>query len=76
MIVIDIPADLNAEDDRGRNVARLPEGRKYTAGDLAVAGRPDGWSWAVVAEVAEGFIYFRQVTAREAAQHGGLVAGA
>lgn len=69
MIVIDLPADLNMEDDEGRNVARLPKGRSFTAGDVAVAGFPGFWSWALIDEVANGFVFFRRVSAAEAAQH-------
>ena len=77
MIYIDLPADLNFEDDRGRNIARLagavtPE--TVTPGAVLVAGAPRAWSWAVVEAVQDGFVYFRQVSAREAAQLGSLVA--
>jgi hypothetical protein len=77
MIYIDLPADLNAEDDEGRNIARLADAvtpERVTPGALLVAGASRAWSWAVVEAVEKGFVYFRQVSAREAAQHGSLVA--
>lgn len=43
-------------------------------GALLVAGTPHAWSWAVVEVVEDGFVYFRQVSGREAAQRGSLVA--
>ena len=77
MIYIDRPADLNLEDDQGRNIARLAEAvapEAVTPEAVLVAGAPRAWSWAVVDAVEDGFVYFRQVSAREAAQHGSLVA--
>jgi flavin reductase (DIM6/NTAB) family NADH-FMN oxidoreductase RutF len=77
MIYIDLPADLNLEDDQGRNVARLAEAvtpETITPGAVLVAGAPRAWSWAVVEAVEAGLVHFRQVSAREAARHGSLVA--
>lgn len=75
MVLIDIPADLNLEDDQGRNLAPLPNiGTPLTVGSVAVAGCRGFWSWVVVEEIQAGVIYFRQVTSREAARHGDLVA--
>jgi hypothetical protein len=77
MIYIDLPADLNLEDDEGRNIARLAEAitpERVTRGAVLVAGAPRAWSWAVVEAVEDGFVYFRQVSARDAAQRGPLVA--
>ena len=77
MIYIDLPADLNLEDDQGRNVARLAEAvtpEKVMPGAVLVVGAPRAWSWAVVEAIEDQFVYFRQVSAREAAQHGSLVA--
>jgi hypothetical protein len=77
MIYIDLPADLNLEDDECRNIARLAEAvtpHTVAPGAVLVAGAPRAWSWAVVEAVEDGFVYFRQVSAREAAQHGSLVA--
>jgi hypothetical protein len=44
-----------------------------TPGAVLVAGAPRGWSWAVIKEISDGFVYFRQISAREAAKHGPLV---
>jgi hypothetical protein len=77
MTYIDLPADLNSEDDEGRNIARLTDAvtpETVTPGAVLVAGAPRAWSWAVVEAVEDGFVHFRQVSAREAAQHGPLVA--
>ena len=77
MIYIDLPADLNFEDDRGRNIALLADAvtpETVTPGAVLIAGASRAWSWAVVDAVEDGFVYFRQVSAREAAQHGSLVA--
>lgn len=74
MISIDIDADLNLVDDECRNVARAPERRRFQPGDVAVAGRPGFWSWVLIDEVTTGSIYFRQISGREAATHGDLIA--
>jgi hypothetical protein len=77
MIYIDLPADLNLEDDQGRNIARLADAvspEAVTPGAVLVVGAPRAWSWAVVEEIEDGFAHFRQISAREAAQHGPLVA--
>ena len=76
MIYIDLPADLNLEDDEGRNVARLagavtPD--SFTQGAVLVVGTPHAWSWAVIEDVESGFVYFRQISARDAARHGSLI---
>jgi hypothetical protein len=77
MIYIDLPADLNVEDDHGRNFGRLADAvtpEPVTSGAVLVAGAPRAWSWAVVEALQDGFVYFCQVSAREAAQRGSLVA--
>lgn len=74
MIHIDLPADLNFVDDDGLNLAHVPAAGEPAAGAVLVAGTPTAWSWAVVADVADGWVRFRPVTAREAARHGSLVA--
>lgn len=77
MIYIDLPADLNLEDDEGRNIARLAEAvspEMVIRGAVLVAGAPRAWSWAVVEAVEDGFVFFRQVGARDAAERGSLVA--
>lgn len=72
MIVIDLPADLHMEDDEGRNVARLPDGTAFTAGAVVVAGFPGFWSWALIDEVSAGFVFFRRITAKQAAERAEL----
>ena len=76
MIYIDLPADLNLEDDEGRNVARLADASPRTLslqGAALVVGAPRAWSWAVIEDVESGFVYFRQISAREAARRGSLI---
>jgi hypothetical protein len=76
MIYIDLPADLNLEDDQGRNVARLADAvtpDAVTPGAVLVAGAARAWSWAVVDSVDSGFVYFRQISAQDAARRGSLV---
>jgi len=66
MIYIDLPADLNLEDDQGRNVGRLADAvtpEAVTPGAVLAAGAVRAWSWAVVDSVDGGFVYFRQVSA-------------
>ncbi|HZL04701.1 MAG TPA: hypothetical protein VFE45_04645 [Coriobacteriia bacterium] len=75
MINIDLPTDLNFVDDDGMNLARAPEAGPPTTSAVVVAGTPTAWSSAVVEDVAEGWVRFRSVTARETARHGSLVAG-
>lgn len=77
MIYIDLLADLNMEDDHGRNVARLADAAspdRVTDGAVLVAGAAHAWSWVIVDAIEDGFVYFRQVSARQAAQRGPLVA--
>jgi hypothetical protein len=77
MIVIDIPADLNMEDDEGLNVARLADAGDQASvkpGAVLVAGAPGAWSWAIVEKVDESFVHLRQISAADAARHGPLVA--
>jgi hypothetical protein len=76
MIYIDLLADLNLEDDQGRNVARLADAiasSAVTPGAVLVAGAPRAWSWAVVESVDSGFVCFRQISAQDATRHGCLV---
>jgi hypothetical protein len=76
VIYIDLPADLNLEDDQGRNIARLADAvslEAVTPGAVLVAGAPRAWSWAVVETIDDGFVHFRQVSVREAALRGSLV---
>jgi len=74
MIYIDLDADLNMEDDDGRNLARIPpSATQPIVGSVLVAGRPHFWSWVVIDEVADGIAYFHQVSARHAATIAQLV---
>jgi hypothetical protein len=76
MIYIDLPADLNLEDDAARNIARLADAvapDTVAPGTVLVAGAPCAWSWAVVEDVDGGFVYFRQISARDAARRGSLI---
>ncbi len=73
MIQIDIDADLNMVDDEDRNMARSPSHSSgLKVGGVAVAGRPGFWSWVVIEEITDSSVFFRQVSAREAAAHGDL----
>jgi hypothetical protein len=70
VIFIDLPADLNMEDDQQRTVARLADAVDPDAirpGCVVVAGSPGGWSWAMVKDIEDGFVYFRQVSSPEPA---------
>jgi hypothetical protein len=76
VIYIDFPADLNLEDEVGRNIGRLTDAVTPDAvlpGAVLVAGAPRAWSWAVVEEVDGGFVYLRQIGAQDAARRGCLV---
>ena len=73
MIYIDLLADLNLEDDQGRNVARLADAiapSTVTPGTVLVVGDLRAWSWAVVDSVDSGFVYFRQISAQDATRRG------
>ena len=69
-VAIDVEADLNMEDDEGRNLARVPRGYSFAPGDVAMAGRQQGWSWVLLDDVEGDSLYFHQISASEAAQHG------
>ncbi len=76
MIYIDLSADLKLEDDEGRNIARLADAASPDAvipGTVLVAGNSRAWSWAVVDSVDGGLVYFRQISAQDAARRGPLV---
>ncbi len=74
MIHIDLPADLSFEDDAGQLLAKVPPSGPPAAGAVLVAGTPTAWTWAIVTDIDDGWVRFRQVSAREAARHGTLVA--
>jgi hypothetical protein len=73
MIQIDIDADLNMVDDEDRNLAPRPANlHELTVGNVAVAGRPGFWSWVLIEEISATSVFFRQISAAEAAKHGDL----
>ena len=73
MIQIDIDADLNMVDDRGRNMARRPpDVSRIQVNDVAIAGRPGFWSWVQIDEISKTSVFFHQITAREASTRGDL----
>ncbi|MGQ0842741.1 MAG: hypothetical protein ACT4QF_01270 [Sporichthyaceae bacterium] len=73
MIQIDIDADLNMVDDDDRNLAPLPLGTsRLKVGEVAVAGRPGFWSWVLIDEIADGSVFFRQISSHEAASRSEL----
>lgn len=77
MLQIDFDADLNWVDDEDRNIAEVPDAAtRYKVGDVAVAGRPGGWTWAIIEEIDGPWVFFRPVTAADAATHGKLVVAA
>jgi hypothetical protein len=77
VLQIDIDADLNWVDDEERNIAKVTRaGSRYQAGDVAVAGQSGFWSWVVIDEVDEPWVFFRQIDARDAAARGTLVVAA
>jgi hypothetical protein len=52
MIYIDLDADLNMEDDTGRNFTLVTApATPPQVGTALVAGRPSFWSWAVIDEI-------------------------
>lgn len=73
MISIDVPADLHLEDDEGFVLARVPVTGAPRPGAALVAGTAQGWTWAVVHDIADGWLRLRPVSAREAATHNSLV---
>jgi len=76
MIYIDLPADLNTEDDRGLNIARRSDAvdpAKLSPGAVLVAGASGAWSWAVIDAIEDDYVYFHQISGREASQHGPLI---
>jgi hypothetical protein len=64
---IDLPADLNWVDDDGLNLARVPAAG-VPRDRFVVAGTEAAWTWSYIEDVADGWVRFRQVTAREAAE--------
>jgi hypothetical protein len=74
MIYIDLDADLNMEDDGGRNFTRVASpATPPKVGSVLISGRPDFWSWVVIDEIDGEIVYFHQVSARHAASLAQLV---
>lgn len=60
MIQIDMDADLNWVDDDDGNIAKVAgAAARYKVGDVAIAGRPGYWSWILIDEIDEPWVYFR-----------------
>jgi hypothetical protein len=64
---IDLPADLNWVDDDGLNLARVPAAG-VPRDRVVVSGTEAAWTWALIEDTEDGWVRFRQVTAREAGQ--------
>jgi len=67
---IDLPANLNNEDDEGLNWALLrnaPDPARIVAGSVVVAGTERFWSWVRIRRVdPDGQVHFDQVSEAEA----------
>jgi hypothetical protein len=74
MIHIDLPADLNFEDDDGFLLARIPPSGAPVPGSVLIAGSPLAWTWALVKDIDDGWVRYSQISMDEAARHGSLVA--
>lgn len=73
MIQIDIDADLMLVDDEDRYVGHLPaDHSRLRVGGIAIAGRPGGYTWALIEEVTDTAVYFRAIDVDEARKHGQL----
>jgi hypothetical protein len=77
-VTIDLKADLNSEDDEGRNWARLSGALSPEAvrpGAVLRAGTERFWSWVHIDAVdADGQVHFHQVSADEARSAGAVSA--
>ncbi|NMM16650.1 MAG: hypothetical protein HHJ14_05765 [Cellulomonas sp.] len=73
MVRIEIDADLMLVDDEGRYIGHLPaDPSRLHVGCIAVAGRPGGYTWALVEEITDTAVYFRAIEVDEAHKHGRL----
>ncbi|HZT65389.1 MAG TPA: hypothetical protein VFA11_06335 [Acidimicrobiales bacterium] len=67
---IDLPANLNNEDDEGLNWALLrnsPDPARIVPGSVVVAGTERFWSWVRIRRVdPDGQVHFEQVSEAEA----------
>lgn len=77
MIQIDIDADLMLVDDDDRYIGRPPvDAGRLHVGGVALAGRPGGYTWALIEEITDDAVYFRPISEAEATRHGALVVAA
>jgi len=77
MLQIDFDADLNWVDDEDRNIAKVTDAAKrYKVGDVAVAGRPGAWTWALIEEINDPWVFFVPISFREAEKRSTLVLAA
>lgn len=73
MIQIDIDADLMLVDDDDRYIGHLPaDASRLRVGGIAIAGRPGGYTWALIEEITDTAVYFRAIDSDEARKHGRL----
>jgi hypothetical protein len=76
-VTIELKADLNNEDDEGRNWARLSgaeEPGTVLPGAVLRAGTERFWSWVRIDAVdADGQVHFHQIPADEARKAGAVV---
>lgn len=67
---IELPADLNAEDDEGLNwtlLANAQRPERIHPGAVVTAGHGRFWSWVRIVSVdPDGQVHFQQLTAAEA----------
>ena len=76
MIAIDLPADLHFEDDDGLVLARISGAAHPEAilpRTVLVAGTADGWTWAEVISVGDGWAHLQPLTTAQAAAKANLV---
>jgi hypothetical protein len=69
----DVFLTLDEFRELDRTWPEIAAATRYKPGDVAVAGRPGFWSWALISEVDGPWVYFQQIDARDAATHGQLV---
>lgn len=56
-----------------RFVGHLPsEASRLRVGGIAIAGRPGGYTWALIEEITDTAVYFRAIEPEEARKHGQL----
>ena len=69
-MILDLRADLNAEDDEGLNWTLLRDARapdRVRPGAVLTAGTPRFWSWVRIVRVdPDGQVHFRQISSSEA----------